>query len=230
MEMLSSPQFWSALGAIMLLNLVLSGDNAIVIAMAARNLPPEHQKKAIIWGTFGALAVRIVMTVVVVYLLKIPGLKFIGGLALIWIAIGLVSSGDDGDGHGEASSSFWDAMKTIMIADAVMGLDNVLAVAAAAGGDLTLVMIGLALSIPIVVFGSTLVLKLMSRFPIVIWIGVALLGWTAGLMIWEENFFAAFTTANAGLKQVFIGVVALITLGIAYLLYQRSKSKDDQSV
>jgi YjbE family integral membrane protein len=223
MEMLTSPQFWSALGAIMLLNLVLSGDNAIVIAMAARNLPPVHQKKAIIWGTFGAIAVRIVMTLVVVWLLKIPGLKFVGGLALVWIAVQLVASGDDDDDHGKAGATFWDAMKTIMIADAVMGLDNVLAVAAAAHGDLVLVVIGLILSIPIVVFGSTIVLKIMNRYPIVIWIGVALLGWTAGLMMWEEAMLKPYLDPYHSMEKVFIAVVTLITLGIAYLLHQRAK-------
>ncbi len=224
MEMLSTPQFWSALGAIMLLNLVLSGDNAIVIAMAARNLPAQHQKKAIIWGTFGAIAVRVVMTVVVVYLLKIPGLKFIGGLLLVWIAIQLVAEGDDDDSHGEASTSFWGAMKTIMIADAVMGLDNVLAVAAAAGGDLVMVIIGLFLSIPIVVFGSTIVLKLMERFPIVIWIGVALLGWTAGLMMWEENLLKPYTDPYHAYSKVVIGIITLVTLGIAWMMYKKANA------
>ncbi len=229
MEMLSSPQFWSALGAIMLLNLVLSGDNAIVIAMAARNLPPVHQKKAIVWGTFGAIAVRIVMTLVVVWLLKVPGLKFVGGLALVWIAVQLVASGDDGDDHNKGGATFWDAMKTIMIADAVMGLDNVLAVAAAAHGDLVLVIIGLFLSIPIVVFGSTIVLKIMNRYPIVIWIGVALLGWTAGLMMWEEAMLKPYLDPYHSWEKVFIGAVTLITLGIAYLLYQKSKKSQAQT-
>ncbi len=222
MEMLSSPQFWSALGAIMLLNLVLSGDNAIVIAMAARNLPPVHQKKAILWGTLGAIIMRIIMTLIVVWLLKIPGLKLLGGLALIWIAIQLVNTGDDEGDHGKAGATFWDAMKTIIIADAVMGLDNVLAVAAAANGDLMLIFIGLILSIPIVVFGSTIVLKIMTRFPIVIWIGVALLGWTAGLMIWDENVIQPFLSPFKAMEYPFLLAVTLFTLGVAYLMYKKS--------
>jgi YjbE family integral membrane protein len=222
MEMLSSPQFWSALGAIMLLNLVLSGDNAIVIAMAARNLPAVHQKKAILWGTLGAIVMRIIMTLIVVWLLKIPGLKLLGGLALIWIAVQLVNSGDEEDDHGKAGATFWDAMKTIIIADAVMGLDNVLAVAAAANGDLMLIFIGLILSIPIVVFGSTIVLKIMTRFPIVIWIGVALLGWTAGLMIWDENVIKPFLAPFKTMEYPFLVGVTLFTLGIAYFMYKRS--------
>lgn len=226
MEMLSSPQFWSALGAIMLLNLVLSGDNAIVIAMAARNLPPVHQKKAILWGTLGAIIMRIIMTLIVVWLLKIPGLKLLGGLALIWIAIQLVNTGDEEDDHGKAGATFWDAMKTIIIADAVMGLDNVLAVAAAANGDLMLIFIGLILSIPIVVFGSTIVLKIMTRFPIVIWIGVALLGWTAGLMIWDENVLKPFLEAFKSMEYPFLAAVTLFTLGIAYLVYKKGLKEE----
>jgi YjbE family integral membrane protein len=226
MEMLFTPQFWSALGAIMLLNLVLSGDNAIVIAMAARNLPPVHQKKAILWGTLGAIIMRIIMTLIVVWLLKIPGLKLLGGLALIWIAIQLVNSGDEADDHGKAGATFWDAMKTIIIADAVMGLDNVLAVAAAAGGDLMLIFIGLMLSIPIVVFGSTIVLKIMTKYPIVIWIGVALLGWTAGLMIWEENVIASFIAPFKAMHYPFLIAVTLLTLGIAYMMHKRNQKAE----
>jgi YjbE family integral membrane protein len=226
MEMLSSPQFWSSLGAIMLLNLVLSGDNAIVIAMAARNLPPVHQKKAILWGTLGAIIMRIIMTLIVVWLLKIPGLKLLGGLALIWIAIQLVASGDDEDDHGKAGATFWDAMKTIIIADAVMGLDNVLAVAAAAGGDLMLIFIGLVLSIPIVVFGSTIVLKIMTKYPIVIWIGVALLGWTAGIMIWDENVIKSFIEPFKALQYPFLIAITLFTLGVAYLISKRGQKAE----
>ena len=226
MDMFLTPQFWSALGAIMLLNLVLSGDNAIVIAMAARNLPAVHQKKAILWGTLGAIIMRIIMTLIVVWLLKVPGLKLLGGLALIWIAIQLVNAGDDEDDHGKAGSTFWDAMKTIIIADAVMGLDNVLAVAAAANGDLMLIFIGLLLSIPIVVFGSTIVLKIMTKFPIVIWIGVGLLGWTAGLMIWDENVLAPFLAPFKAMEYPFLIAITLLTLGIAYVLYKKGQKAE----
>ena len=139
---LFSPEFFSALLAIVVIDLVLAGDNAIVIAMAARNLPPHLQKKAIVWGAVGAIAVRSAMTLVVVYLLKIPGLMLVGGLLLVWIAYKLLNPGkEDGDGHDHASTNFWGAMKTIVIADAVMGLDNVLAVAGASHGSYVLSLI-----------------------------------------------------------------------------------------
>lgn len=149
----------------MVIDLVLAGDNAIVIAMAARNLPAHLQKKAIVWGAVGAIAVRSAMTLAVVYLLKIPGLMLIGGLLLVWIAYKLLAPAKDESGsHGNASTSFWGAMKTIVIADAVMGLDNVLAVAGASHGSYVLVVLGLLISVPIVIWGSTQILKLVERF------------------------------------------------------------------
>ena len=187
MEFLSAP-WWSALLAIVLIDLVLAGDNAIVIALAARSLPPQLQKKAIIWGTVGAIVVRSAMTVGVVWLLKIPGLMLIGGLALLWIAYKLIATPQGDDEHsGPVATTFWGAMKTIVIADAIMGIDNVLGVAGAAQGSFDLVVIGLLISIPIVVFGSTLVLKLVERFPSIMYIGAAVLAFTAGKMIVNEK-------------------------------------------
>ena len=187
MEFLSTA-WWSALLAIILIDLVLAGDNAIVIALAARNLPKEHQKKAIVWGTVGAIAVRSAMTIGVVWLLKIPGLMLIGGIALLWIAYKLIAvKHDDGDAHGPVATTFWGAMKTIVIADAIMGVDNVLGVAGAAHGSFDLVVIGLLISIPIVVFGSTLVLKLVERFPSIMYVGAGVLAFTAGKMIVNEK-------------------------------------------
>jgi YjbE family integral membrane protein len=190
MEFLSAP-WWSALLTIILIDLVLAGDNAIVIALAARSLPKEHQRKAIVWGTVGAIVVRSVMTVGVVWLLKIPGLMLVGGLALLWIAYRLIAENDgDEDEHGPAATTFWGAMKTIVIADAIMGIDNVLGVAGAAHGAFDLVVLGLLISIPIVVFGSTLVLKLVERFPAIMYIGAAVLAFTAGKMIVNEKLAA----------------------------------------
>ena len=184
---LFSPEFFSALLAIIVIDLVLAGDNAIVIAMAARNLPAHLQKKAIIWGAVGAIAVRSAMTLVVVYLLKIPGLMLIGGLLLVCIAYKLLNPAQDGDGeHDHASTSFWGAMKTIVIADAVMGLDNVLAVAGASHGSYLLVVLGLLISIPIVIWGSTQILKLVERYPSVTYIGAGVLAWTAAKMMTAE--------------------------------------------
>ena len=184
---LFSPEFFSALLAIVVIDLVLAGDNAIVIAMAARNLPAHLQKKAIIWGAVGAIAVRSAMTLVVVYLLKIPGLMLIGGLLLVWIAYKLLNPAQDGDGEKDhASTSFWGAMKTIVIADAVMGLDNVLAVAGASHGSYILVVLGLLISIPIVIWGSTQILKLVERYPSITYIGAGVLAWTAAKMMISE--------------------------------------------
>jgi YjbE family integral membrane protein len=185
MEFLSAP-WWSALLAIILIDLVLAGDNAIVIALAARNLPPHLQKKAIVWGTVGAILVRSVMTVGVVWLLRIPGLMAVGGAGLLWIAFKLLSNQSDSEHHGPVVSTFWGAMKTIVVADALMGIDNVLGVAGAAHGSFDLVIIGLVVSVPIVVFGSTIVLKLVERFPVIIHVGAAVLAFTAAKMIVSE--------------------------------------------
>jgi len=185
MELFSTP-WWTALLAIILIDLVLAGDNAIVIALAARNLPPHLQKKAIAWGAVGAIAVRSVMTIGVVWLLKIPGLMLVGGLGLLWIAYKLLADTGGKEHEGPAASTFWGAMKTIVVADALMGIDNVLGVAGAAHGDFGLVVIGLLVSVPIVVFGSTVVLKLVERFPIIINIGAAVLALTAAKMIVGE--------------------------------------------
>ncbi len=185
MELFSTP-WWSALLAIILIDLVLAGDNAIVIALAARSLPARLQKKAIVWGTVGAIAVRSVMTLAVVWLLKIPGLMLLGGLALLWIAYKLLVESGSESHDGPVVSTFWGAMKTIMVADALMGVDNVLGVAGAAHGAMDLVIIGLLISVPIVVLGSQVVLKLVERFPIIIHAGAVVLAITAAKMIVSE--------------------------------------------
>ena len=179
--------WWSALLAIILIDLVLAGDNAIVIALAARNLPAEHQNKAIMWGTVGAIVVRSAMTVGVVWLLKIPGLMLVGGLGLLWIAFKLISDTSEDEHEGSGATTFWGAMKTIVVADALMGVDNVLGVAGAANGDFTLVVIGLLISIPIVVLGSKLVLRLVEKWPVIIHLGAAVLAFTAAQMIINEK-------------------------------------------
>ena len=185
MEFLSTP-WWSALLAIILIDLVLAGDNAIVIALAARHLPDKLRRKAIIWGTVGAIAVRSVMTVGVVWLLNIPGLMLVGGLGLVWIAYKLLADEGGKEHAGPVTTTFWGAMKTIVVADALMGIDNVLGVAGAAHGAFDLVIIGLLISVPIVVFGSSVVLKLVERFPVIIQLGSAVLALTAAKMIVSE--------------------------------------------
>ena len=205
---LFSTEFLSALLAIIVIDLVLAGDNAIVIALAARNLPAHLQKKAIVWGTAGAIIVRSAMTMVVVWLLKIPGLMLVGGALLIWIAYKLLAPNDGGeDEHGPAATTFWGAMKTIVIADAVMGLDNVLAVAGAAHGSYVLVVLGLLISIPIVIWGSTLILKWVERFPVIVYFGAGVLAWTAAKMMTHEPMVKAFFDNDALALLTYLVVV-----------------------
>jgi YjbE family integral membrane protein len=181
-------QFVSALAAIVIIDIVLAGDNAIVIALAARTLPEDLRKRAIIWGAVGAIAVRSALTVVVVWLLKIPGLLLVGGLLLVWIAYKLLLPEDHDAEHHEVkgATTFWGAMRTIVIADAIMGLDNVLGVAGAAHGSYLLVVLGLLISVPIVIWGSTLVLRVVERFPAVVYLGSGVLVFTAAKMISGE--------------------------------------------
>jgi YjbE family integral membrane protein len=213
MELFSSAWF-SALLAIVLIDLVLAGDNAIVIALAARSLPTHLQKRAILWGTFGAIVVRTVMTVGVVWLLKIPGLMAIGGLGLVWIAYKLLApQSGEAAGHQPTANTFWGAMKTIVIADALMGVDNVLGVAGAAHGNVTLVVIGLLISVPIVVWGSTLVLKLVERFPVIVYLGAGVLAYTAAHMIiseplLDEVFDPSMVNRLATYALLIVGVLA----------------------
>lgn len=187
-----SPEFLTALFSIVIIDLVLAGDNAIVIGMAARNVPKEMQKKVILWGTAGAVIVRSLGTLAVVWLLKIPGLLLIGGLLLIWIAYKLLVEEKDHD--IPAADNMIAAIRTIIIADMVMGLDNVLAVAGAAHGSFLLVILGLAISVPIVVWGSTIILRWIEKYPVIIYIGAGVLAYTAGKMIVQEPYIKAYFT------------------------------------
>lgn len=193
-------QFLSALLAIVVIDIVLAGDNAIVIALAARTLPAHLQKRAIIWGAAGAIVVRSALTVVVVWLLKIPGLLLAGGLLLVWIAYRLLVPADhdeDPDKRVKGATSFWGAMRTIVIADAIMGLDNVLGVAGAAHGSYLLVVLGLLISVPIVIWGSTIVLRIVERHPAVVYVGAGVLAFTAVRMIGAEPLLDAALTDYA---------------------------------
>jgi YjbE family integral membrane protein len=211
-----SVEFLQALLAIIAIDLVLAGDNAIVIGLAARNLPPHLQKKAIFWGAIGAVVVRAVLTMAVVWLLKIPGFLLMGGVALIWIAYQLVADDGGGDHNIASGTTFRQAIQTIVIADAIMGVDNVLAVAGAAHGSFLLVVIGLLVSIPIVMWGSTLILKLVERFPIIIVGGAGILGWTAAKMIVSEKlikqFFDEHQEWRLTLYAFCIGIVICVPL------------------
>ena len=186
---LLSPQFFSALLAIIVIDLVLAGDNAIVIALAARRLSAELRNKAIVWGTVGAIAVRAAMSLAVVALLKIPGLQGAGGLLLVWIAYRLLAPPEGSDATGGAGmrvTGFWAAIRTIVIADTIMGLDNVLGVAGAAQGSFLLVILGLLISVPIMVWGSSLILRVVDRYPVIIYLGAGVLAWTAAVMLINE--------------------------------------------
>jgi YjbE family integral membrane protein len=208
---LFSAAWLSALLAIILIDLVLAGDNAIVIALAARKLPPHLQTKAIIWGTVGAIVVRSVMTIGVVWLLKIPGLMLVGGLGLVWIAYKLLAPDSGGPDHSPTATTFWGAMKTIVIADALMGVDNVLGVAGAAKGSFDLVVIGLLISVPIVVFGSTLVLKLVERLPVIMYLGAGVLAYTAAHMIVAEPLLDDVFDPNLAIR---VAVHVMLIIGV----------------
>jgi YjbE family integral membrane protein len=192
--------FLAALAAIVVIDLVLAGDNAIVIALAARSLPKALQRRAIIWGTVGAVVVRASLTVGVLWLLQIPGLLLAGGLLLVWIAYRLLAGDEGGKGDVKPASGFWSAMRTIVVADAVMGMDNVLAVAGAAHGSVLLVVLGLVISIPIVVWGSTMIIGWIERFPALLYIGGAVLAWTACKMILGEPLIEEWLAHQPALR------------------------------
>ncbi|MEY2680030.1 MAG: hypothetical protein RL661_261 [Pseudomonadota bacterium] len=184
------PAFWLSLGQIMLVNIVLSGDNAVVIALAARSLPETQRKLAVCWGSVAAIGMRVILTIVALEMLKLSYLKMIGSVLLFWIALKLLTP-EESEGDGiENQNTLAGAIRTILIADLVMSLDNVLAVAAAAKGDNLLLMLGLGISIPLVIFGSTVILRLMDRFPIIITLGAAILGYVAGEMLVTEPALA----------------------------------------
>ena len=187
------PLLWTALLKIIGVNIVLSGDNAVVIALAARSLPPKQQNQAIFWGSGAAIVLRIILTLFAVALLALPWLKLVGSVLLLWIGIKLLVPDDEEPGV-TASDNLWIAIRTILIADLVMSLDNVIAVAAAAGGHWGLMIVGLAISIPIVIFGATLLVKLMDRYPVIVTIGAALIGFVAGEMAWEDVALSAWTS------------------------------------
>src|SRR4051812_30327057 len=196
MEMLQTPEFWIGLMKIIWINIILSGDNAVVIALAARSLPAHQQRKAVFWGSGAAVVMRIILTVVAVQLLALPYLQIVGGLLLLWIGVQLLGDEDESEGETKEYGTLMAAVRTILIADLIMSLDNVIAVAAAAKGSFTLLVLGLAISIPLVIFGSTLMIKLMDRFPIIVVLGAALIGWVGGETIASDAVFAPMREGN----------------------------------
>jgi len=229
MEFLQDPEFWVGLLKIIWINIILSGDNAVVIALAARSLPPAQQKKAVLFGSGAAVVLRIVLTVVAVQLLALPYLQIVGGLLLLWIGTQLLGDGDDGEGESKEYGSLMAAVRTILIADLVMSLDNVIAVAAAAKGSMLLLILGLAISIPLVIFGSTLMIRLMERYPVVVTFGAGLIGWVGGETIISDNVLAPWVQEAHWLHYAGPALGAALVLGIGKLLARRGGTPDGHS-
>lgn len=215
LEQLSSPAFWVAVGQIILIDLLLGGDNAVVIALACRNLPPNLRRKGILWGVAGAIGLRVVLTFFALSLLELPFLRMIGAALLLWIGIKLILPEDDNGHEIEGSQHLIGAIKTIIVADFVMSLDNVVGVAGAAKGSFALIVFGLIVSIPIIVFGSQVILRLIDRFPIVIVFGGALLGWIAGELAVTDPIVKPYTEPYG--KPLYYGA-AVIGAGLVVVI------------
>ena len=226
MELLQSVDFWIGLLKIVWINIILSGDNAVVIALAARALPPEQQKKAIFWGSGAAVVLRIVLTVVAAKLRALSFLQIIGGALLLWIGVQLLSENDEGEGQAKEHGSLMAAVRTILIADLVMSLDNVIAVAAAAKGSTTLLILGLAISIPVVIFGSTLMIRLMARFPVIVMFGAALIGWVGGETIVSDVALHDVLVAQPWLHYGAAAAGATLVLALGRALQKRHHGHD----
>jgi YjbE family integral membrane protein len=229
MEMLQSPEFWIGLLKIIWINIILSGDNAVVIALAARSLPPHQQTKAVFFGSGAAVVLRILLTIVAARLLALPYLQILGGLLLLWIGVQLLGDEDDEEGETKVYGTLMAAVRTILIADLVMSLDNVIAVAAAAKGSMVLLILGLAISIPLVIFGSTLMIKLMERFPIIVVLGAGLIGWVGGETIVGDNVLKDLLGAQPWLHYAGAALGAVIVVGIGKGLQSRARMEAARS-
>ena len=224
MEFLQSADFWIGLVKIVWINIILSGDNAVVIALAARSLPPHQQKKAVFWGSGAAVVLRILLTVVAAKLLELSFLQIVGGCLLLWIGFQLLSDDEEEEGESKTYGSLMAAVRTILIADLVMSLDNVIAVAAAAQGTVVLLVLGLAISIPLVIFGSTLMIKLMERFPIIVVAGAALIGWVGGETIASDAILHDYAVAHPALHYVAAALGAALVVGVGKFWRKGSNS------
>ena len=213
MEFVQSADFWIGLVKIVWINIILSGDNAVVIALAARSLPPHQQKQAVFWGSGAAVVLRILLTVVAAKLLELSFLQIIGGCLLLWIGYQLLGSDEDDAGEAKTYGSLMAAVRTILLADLVMSLDNVIAVAAAAHGSILLLVLGLAVSIPLVIFGSTLMIKLMERFPVIVLLGAALIGWVGGETIANDTALHGYAMAHPSLHYIAAALGAALVVG-----------------
>lgn len=223
MEFLHSADFWIGLFKIVWINIILSGDNAVVIALAARSLPAHQQRKAIFWGSGAAVVLRIALTVVAAKLLELSYLQIIGGCLLLWIGFQLLTGEDEDDGQEKSHGNLMAAVRTILIADLVMSLDNVIAVAAAAQGSMLLLILGLAISIPLVIFGSTLMIKLMERFPVIVVLGAGLIGWVGGETIMSDTALKGFLVMHPMLHYVAAALGAILVVGVGKLRQARAQ-------
>ena len=224
--MLQTVDFWIGLLQIVWINIVLSGDNAVVIALAARSLPPQHQKKAILLGSGAAVVLRIALTLVAARLLAMPYLQILGGLLLLWVGVQLLSEEEDSTGDAREQSNLMTAVRTILVADVVMSLDNVIAVAAAAKGSPALLVLGLAMSIPLVVFGSAMMIKLMERFPTIVVLGAGLIGWVAGETIASDVSLQATLGASVWWHYAAAASGATLVVSIGKLLASRNQASN----
>jgi len=229
MEFLQTSEFWIGLLKIIWINIILSGDNAVVIALAARSLPEEQQRKAIMFGSGAAVVLRVALTVVAAKLLEVSYLQIVGGLLLLWIGAQLLSEEDEEEGGEPTQSTMGAAIRTILIADLVMSLDNVIGVAAAAKGSMVLLILGLAISIPLVVFGSAMMIKLMTRFPIVVTFGACLIGWVGGETIVSDVALREFSAANPWLHYTAAAAGALAVLAIGKYFQTKHKPAEENN-
>jgi len=216
------PQFWMAVLEIIWINVLLSGDNAVVIALACRSLPPKQRMYGMIFGTGVALALRLVFSSIVATLMFLPYVKIVGGFALLWIAIKLLTPNEESAGSTEASESLWRAVKLIAFADVVMSLDNVIAVAAVANGNLALLVFGLGISIPAIVAGANIIMVILNYFPLMVWAGAALLGWIAGDLVASDSIVVSWAGTGHGMHEALkfscaiLGVLITVGAGLIY--------------
>jgi len=228
MEEFMTASFWLAVGQIIMIDILLGGDNAVVIALACRSLPPKQRTQGIIYGTAGAIVLRVILIAFALALLAVPYLKIVGAILLLWIGVKLLQPEDEGDHNINSSDKLWGAVKTVIIADLVMSVDNVLAIAGAAQGahqdhQLPLVIFGLLVSIPIIIGGSQLVLKLMQRFPAIITLGAMLLGWIAGQMAFTDPAIKAYLPESAVWGYAAAAAGALLVFATAKVMQMRKK-------
>ncbi|HSN39105.1 MAG TPA: TerC family protein [Burkholderiales bacterium] len=227
-ETLTNPAIWVALFQIAVINVLLSGDNAVVIALACRSLPPKQQKQAFIVGTVGIVVLMTGLTAFAAYLLTLPYIEIVGSVLLLWIGIKLLQS-EDADDNIKDSSNFWEAVKTIIIADIVMSLDNVLGMAGAARGHLGMLVVGLVITIPLILFGSAMIMKLMERFPIFVTGGAGLLGWVAGEMAVADPGIKSFVEGHHAL-DTFVPIIGALSVVAVGKLLARRKSTAESGV